>query len=187
MKDNLCGYEITHNGDFKLSVFHKQQICNSLSCGFKDGEIGFGSGLIDWEITKVIEGYRTSDFIAEMESIYGVFSVKLIQSIRSIAKRKLMDKTLSGLFFEQIMCWTNDKISELDVLTINSVGDIQEFLRVSLKKTDFEEKMTRKKLAYILNKLNPYMERPFGCKMTKSRQIKHIEHWMRLHRTKCLE
>lgn len=180
MKDVLCGCEITHDGEFNLSIFHKQQICNSLSVGFKDGEAGFGDGKISWEITKT-KICTAEEFCDEISTIYPVIDMRTLRGIVSLARSLRYRKILPVIELERVFMWVTMKKKEMDVFSLKAAGEVQEYLLVVIKDKDFKENMTRKKLAHMLNILHPYMERPYGCSMTKIRQIKHLEHWMKIH------
>ena len=180
MRENVFGYVIVHDDESPLCMLKKQQICYSLSCGFRDGTAGFGNGLISWEIAKVDESFSSDDFKKEMVAIYPVFTMQNIYLAQRLLKRKKLDNSLSDLEKEQLLAWLDEKTTTVPIVSIGTQGEMRSYLRVSFKSQDFYNKMTRKKLAYILNILNPYMAKPYGVKMAKGRQLKHIEHWLRL-------
>lgn len=68
-------------------------------------------------------------------------------------------------------------------VTFKTVGQLRNYLRAYFYKRDFVEEFTRKQLANMLNIL--YKHQYFGTKMSKSRMVKHIELYIKLHNLKC--
>lgn len=77
--------------------------------------------------------------------------------------------------------WLNGKLIEIkDIKTIKTSGKMEMWLKIVFNKIDFNN-FTREELAYILNKLYPHMQKPYGKSMAKRRQIAHIKSWLLIH------
>lgn len=68
-------------------------------------------------------------------------------------------------------------------VTFKTVGQLKNYLRAYFYKRDFVEEFTRKQLSNMLNIL--YKHQYFGMSMTKSRMVKHIEFYIKLHNLRC--
>jgi len=72
----------------------------------------------------------------------------------------------------------------------DTVGQLENYLRKNFYKIDFANEFTRKQLVEMLRMLYPYQvkENYAGrafCNMCKTRMVKHIEFYIKLHHIKC--
>lgn len=72
-------------------------------------------------------------------------------------------------------------------VTFKTVGQLHNYLKAYFYKRDFVNEFTRRQLSNMLNILYKYHQQHiyFGMSMTKSRMVKHIEFYIKLHNLNC--